>query len=219
MELLSIGTLLAYTMVAISVLLSRYQPGVKSVYENNATETKDRTAKWLLNLCTKSDEPQHDSALDVSHTAAYQLITHEGEPSNDNDDDAKTERNDKAALCINLSVFSLVAGIAFLAIVLTFCFERISSGEWWAITLVVLSSGMTVVSLVAIQLQPRNSATFPFMVPGVPFVPAITIFINAVLMANLQWMTYVRFGIWMTLGKIRCLITPLNVKASIAAPK
>ncbi|KAJ7379561.1 High affinity cationic amino acid transporter 1 [Desmophyllum pertusum] len=38
------------------------------------------------------------------------------------------------------------------------------------------------------------------MVPGVPYIPAITIFINAVLMANLNWMTYVRFGVWMILG-------------------
>lgn len=38
------------------------------------------------------------------------------------------------------------------------------------------------------------------MVPGVPYISALTIFINVLLMANLQWMTYVRFGVWMILG-------------------
>ncbi|KAJ7379566.1 Cationic amino acid transporter 4 [Desmophyllum pertusum] len=154
-ELLSIGTLLAYTMVAISVL-----------------------------------------------TAAYQPITDEEKPLNDNDDDFKREANESTAFCVKLSVFFLVAGIAGLAVVLTYSFEYIAKGEWWAIFLICLFSGTIIVSLVAIQLQPRNSATFPFMVPGVPYIPAITIFINAVLMANLHWTTYVRFGVWMILGFI-----------------
>ncbi|KAJ7379569.1 hypothetical protein OS493_013961 [Desmophyllum pertusum] len=201
-ELLSIGTLLAYTMVAISVLVSRYQPGVQSVYANSASETSTRTGQWILNLCTKSNEPQHDSTLQISQTAAYQPITDEEKPLNDNDDDFKREANESTAFCVKLSVFFLVAGIAGLAVFLTYCFERISEGEWWAVFLICVFSGTIVVSLVAIQLQPRNSATFPFMVPGVPYIPAITIFINAVLMANLHWTTYVRFGVWMILGFI-----------------
>ncbi|KAJ7379567.1 hypothetical protein OS493_013959 [Desmophyllum pertusum] len=210
-ELLSIGTLLAYTMVAISVLVSRYQPGVQSVYENSASETRARTGKWLLNLCSKSDEPEHDSTLQISQTAAYQPITDEEKPLNGNDDNFKREANERTAFCVKLSVFLLVAGSVCLAVVLTYSFERISEGEWWAIFLICLFSGTIVVSLVAIQLQPRNSATFPFMVPGVPYIPAITIFINAVLLVNLNWMTYVRFGVWMILGEMFYLCSDLIV--------
>lgn len=200
MELLSIGTLLAYTMVAISVLVSRYQPGVQSVYEDTASEARSRTGKWLLNLCSKSDEPGHDSAVDVSRTAAYKPITDEDESPHDDQEGSKREANESTSFCVKLSVFFLVAGIACLALVLTYSLDSISDGEWWAIFLVCLSSGTIVVSLLAIQLQPRNCASFPFMVPGVPYIPATTIFINAVLMANLEWMTYVRFGVWMVLG-------------------
>lgn len=188
-------------MVAISVLVSRYQPGVQSVYANAADETRARTGKWLLNLCSKSDEPEEDSALEVSRTAAYQPITNEKEPLDDDQEGPKREANERTAFCVKMSVFCLVTGIACLALVLTYSFDNISEGVWWAIFLVCLSAGTIIVSLVAIQLKPRNSATFPFMVPGVPYIPAITIFINAVLMANLQWMTYVRFGVWMALGE------------------
>jgi len=203
-ELLSIGTLLAYTMVAISALVSRYEPGVQSVYDNTADDSRARTANWLLNLCSKSDQPEnHDATLDVSQTTAYRpIIEKTEEPSNDDRKDCKREANKNTSFCVKLSVFCLVAGIACLAMVLTRSFDRISEGVWWALFLICLSSGTIVVSLLAIQLQPRNSATFPFMVSGIPYLSAITIFINAVLIANLQWMTYLRFGVWMTLGFI-----------------
>lgn len=192
-------------MVAISALVSRYEPGVQSVYDNTADDSRARTANWLLNLCSKSDQPEnHDATLDVSQTTAYRpIIEKTEEPSNDDRKDCKREANKNTSFCVKLSVFCLVAGIACLAMVLTRSVDRISEGVWWALFLICLSSGTIVVSLLAIQLQPRNSATFPFMVSGIPYLSAITIFINAVLIANLQWMTYLRFGVWMTLGKLR----------------
>lgn len=192
-------------MVAISALVSRYEPGVQSVYDDTADVSRDRTTKWLLNLCSKPDQPEnYESTLDVSQRTAYQpIIETTEEPSNRDRKDSKREANESTSFCVKLSVFCLVAGIAWLVIVLTTCFDRISEGVWWAIFLICLSSGTIIVSLLAIQLQPRNSATFPFMVPGIPYVSAITIFINAVLIANLHWMTYLRFGVWMTLGKFR----------------
>ena len=192
-------------MVAISALVSRYEPGVQSVYDYTADDSRARTAHWLLNLCSKSDQPDnHDATLGVSQTTAYQPIVEETEePSNDDRKGSKREANESTSFCVKLSVLGLVAGIAFLVIVLTTSFEPISEGVWWAIFLICLSSGTIVVSLIAIHLQPRNSATFPFMVPGIPYISAITIFINAALIANLQWMTYLRFGVWMTLGKLR----------------
>lgn len=204
-ELLSIGTLLAYTMVAISALVSRYEPGVQSVYDNTADDSRARTANWLLNLCSKSDQLEnHDATLGVSQTTAYQPIMEETEElSNDHKDSKRSRKaNESTSFCVKLSVMGLVAGIACLVIILTKSLDHISEGVWWAIFLICLSSGTIVVSLIAIQLQPRNSATFPFMVPGIPYISAVTIFINAALIANLQWMTYLRFGVWMTLGFI-----------------
>ena len=203
-------------MVAISAVVSRYEPGVQSVYDNTADDSRAKTTNWLLNLCSKSDQPEnHDATLGVSLTTAYQPIIDETEaPSNDYRKDAKREANESTSFCVKLSVFGLVAGIACLVIVLTYSFDRISAGVWWAIFLICLSSGIIVISLIAIQLQPRNSATFPFMVPGMPYISAITIFINVALIANLQWMTYLRFGVWMTLGKLQDTYTLLFSAAS-----
>lgn len=204
MELLSIGTLLAYAMVTICVLVSRYETGVQSVDENGIMGTKARTRKWLESLSLTSDiSEDHSYAM-----ATYQSITtRENTPNEDSGERVKAKAIPGSVCFYKVSVFCLVAGITGLVVVLSSAFDYIIKPEWWAVFLVCLFSGTAVVSLVSLQLQPQNNATFSFMVPGVPYIPAISIFINVLLMANLQWMTYARFGAWMAVGKYACLRT------------
>ena len=187
-ELQAIGTLVAYTKVTISVLVSRFQLGVQSVSGNEIKRTNMTRflQKMLSNL---NDKPSDQSRI------KYQLV--EGEGSSKHPVPKVTE---KTASRAELGVFFLVISLAALAITLILLFEDLYKGNWWAIFLISLFSGATAVSLFIIQLQPRNSATFPFMVPGVPYIPALTIFINAVLMVNLKKMTYLRLGAWMIIG-------------------
>ena len=187
-ELQAIGTLVAYTKVTISVLVSRFQLGVQSVSGNEIKRTNMTRflQKMLSNL---NDKPSDQSRI------KYQLV--EGEGSSKHPVPKVTE---KTASRAELGVFFLVISLAALAITLILLFEDLYKGNWWVIFLITLFSGATAVSLFIIQLQPRNSATFPFMVPGVPCIPALTIFINAVLMVNLKKMTYLRLGVWMIIG-------------------
>lgn len=52
-----------------------------------------------------------------------------------------------------------------------------------------------------ICLQPREPVIKTFRVPIVPLLPAISVFINIYLMLQLDVMTWIRFGIWMLIGK------------------
>ena len=193
MQLLSIGTLVAYTKVSISVLVSRFQSGVQSVPENDEGNTN--ITQWLHKMFSKAKGKESDPS-----SIAYQRVPDE-EDTSGLPAAPGAEVTEATTFRAELAVFFLVIFLAALALILSNFYQDVFiKGEWWAIFLVTLFSGAIVFQLFVIQLQPRNCATFPFMVPGVPYISALTIFINALLMANLQWMTYVRFGVWMILG-------------------
>lgn len=205
MELLAIGTLVAYTKVTISVLVSRYQPGVQSVHVN--PDRKTNITEWLQKLLTSvkgNSQPR----------VAYRPIINEEDsksPSNSSDssdsqDPSHSLATEGTASRAELAMCLLVVGMVALAVTSTYLINDIQRGEWFAIFLVCLFAGIIIVSLVTIQLQPKNPATFPFMVPCVPYIPALTIFINIVLLANLQKLTYIRFGMWMVLGQFNSLL-------------
>ena len=195
MELLSIGTLLAYTMVTISVLVTRYQPDVESVYDNSLGEKKAITIKWLQSMCLTYTGQQEDSNVEVP------LISGEKETVRKNDRGSKKVPTQSTVSRVKLSVFFMVAGITAIIVILSTAFEQISKMEWWIMLLICLFSGITFISFVAILLQPKNTATFPFMVPGVPYIPTVSIFLNVLLITNLHWITFARFGVWMVFGK------------------
>ena len=192
--MLSIGTLVAYTMVAIAVLVTRYTPGVQSVtLEKNGTSEK--TAKWLKTICCRPGETEgKDGGLpDVS----YQQVE-----SNDGDELSEERQPDETtSFRVRVATFFLTLSITALTISLTSSYSYWVQGDAWAILLCCIFGLMIVASLMFIIRQPKNSATFPFMVPGVPIIPAITIFFNILLVVTLDHWTYIRFGVWMILGK------------------
>lgn len=186
-------------MVALCVLVSRYKPGVQNDEHQvqGESERKVRTRKWLESFGENS-KTSEDRSREVKET--YQTMT-KGQRNPD-------EKGPNYKFKISLS--SLVLGIIGLAFVLSFAFRYLSHLDWWAIFLVCLFAGTIVASLIALQLQPQNSDTFSFMVPGVPYIPALSIFIDVLLIANLHWMTFARFGIWMAIGEYCCYIRELK---------
>ncbi|XP_053954407.1 cationic amino acid transporter 2 isoform X1 [Anastrepha ludens] len=54
--------------------------------------------------------------------------------------------------------------------------------------------------LFIISRQPRSSTQLAFKVPLVPWLPGLSIFINVYLMVRLDVMTWVRFGVWIVIG-------------------
>ena len=189
--MLSIGTLMAYTMVVIAVLVTRYTPGVESVTLEN--DGSDKTTKtWMKTLCCSSDET--DDRADISYRQV-QNIDEETRSS-------KEEPDEKTSTRARVGVFTLTLSITAFLICLTRTYSYLGRAEAWAI-LLCCSFGLPIVaSLMYIIRQPKNSAKFPFTVPGVPFVPAIAIFFNVLLIVNLNPWTYIRFSVWTALGEL-----------------
>ena len=197
-EMLSIGTLVAYTMVAIAVLVTRYTPGVQSV-TTDKDNTKESTSKWLQSICCRpgDTEGQDDLIPDVSYHQVQE---------NDEDSSIDSQQPDEqTSFRVRVATFLLTLSITAFTVCLTRAYIHLVRGEAWAVFLCCIFGLMIVVSLMYIIRQPRNSATFPFMVPGVPIIPALTIFFNVLLLVMLNQWTYIRFSVWMALGELTCV--------------
>lgn len=192
--MLSIGTIVAYTMVAISVLTSRYTPGVQSVTLQSESSRK-KTRRWLESVCCQKLPAEGKD--EVSPKLSYQQVATNEESSLD----ASNKPDEKTSFRARIGTFMLTLSITGMVICLTRAGTQLVRGEAWAVLLCCIFGIMIVISLVYIMRQPKNSATFPFMVPGVPIIPAITIFFNVLLIVMLNHWTYIRFGVWMAVGK------------------
>lgn len=172
-EMMSIGTLQAYTIVSTCVLVLRYQPGGIGI--------------------TLDDEPQ-DKELEGSAPEP---------PKGPTEKSGKIARYSIAFLFLNFFGLS-----AFLIYGMVPLFEV----KPWAIVVAVFLIITFVASIILIAIQPRSRTRLPFKVPLVPFLPLSSMFINIYLMMELSSVTWIRFCIWMTIGKKRssCVLTYLH---------
>ena len=60
---------------------------------------------------------------------------------------------------------------------------------------------LLVAGVVVLVRQPQNCTPLPFKVPCVPAIPLVSLFVNIVLVLKLSPMTWVRFVVWMVIGK------------------
>ncbi|KAM6221022.1 cationic amino acid transporter 2 [Rhynchocyon petersi] len=184
-DMMSIGTLLAYSLVAACVLILRYQPG----FSSEKLEKETALDKETLNSCTcpapksepKPTKPQDQSFLSI-------LISPASLPTK-----------------MSASVVSFLVGfLAFLvlglSVLTTHGVQAIADLEAWSLALLVLLLVLCIAIIITIWRQPQNQQKVAFMVPLLPFLPAFSIFVNIYLMVQLSADTWVRFSIWMALG-------------------
>lgn len=74
--------------------------------------------------------------------------------------------------------------------------------RWWSITLAVVCSLTLIVCTCVMFRQAQNQTRLYFKAPYVPFTPLFSIFINIFLLASLPPAVWIRFSIWLILGKL-----------------
>uniref|UniRef100_A0A8C1IKQ9 Solute carrier family 7 member 1 n=1 Tax=Cyprinus carpio TaxID=7962 RepID=A0A8C1IKQ9_CYPCA len=170
-DLMSIGTLLAYTLVAACVLVLRYQPEQPSVnvqYQRASCQEETEADSINENLCTlsnllspKNEEPSRLSGFTVN-------------------------------ICTS------VLGV----LVCVFCVVAVQGGfQIWALTVLVSLAVVCFIITMLIGRQPESKTKLSFKVPLLPFLPVLSMFINVYLMMQLDAGTWMRFAIWMAIGK------------------
>lgn len=194
-DLMSIGTLLAYSLVAVCVLILRYQPGTLSSssqteklvelvegekvaaggggddsgdeYGVEPEEERPLRERFSAKLlfCPSGKTPTHTSGTIVYATTAVISVL-------------------MTVLCVFLAT-SLTDLLAGRAAVLVPC---------------VILTLLCAVGVVIIWRQPQSKEALTFKVPLLPWLPLFSILVNIYLMMQLGWGTWCRFTVWMVLG-------------------
>ncbi|XP_045772384.1 cationic amino acid transporter 2-like [Maniola jurtina] len=165
-HMMSIGTLLAYSMVASCVLLLRYERS-QSVHHRAAEPLKlslRGVVRQLVNL------DGHTAPTRLSSSMVAVLVTLYG------------------VWCLVMMNSINQHGDAILA------------GEAGPVTTLAIGTVLVVATLCAISRQPVSEKKLAFSVPLVPWLPGVSILINVYLMLNLDYLTWLRFAVWIAAG-------------------
>ncbi|XP_017376001.1 cationic amino acid transporter 3-like [Cebus imitator] len=182
-NLSSIGTLLAYSLVAFSVLVLRYQPD-----QDFSKNEKPKVELVEIRPAPKAKSPERISEAGMPSTLASLWSP------------ASTIPTPRSGRIVYGCAFLLVTVLSMLCLVLAQWPKRLFSGEpiyiTAAVLLLVLTAGLTF----TIWRQPQSNAPLYFKVPLLPVLPLLSISVNVYLMMQLTTETWARFGVWMLIG-------------------
>ncbi|XDV37172.1 hypothetical protein PO909_006822 [Leuciscus waleckii] len=194
-DLMSIGTLLAYTLVAVCVLILRYQPGSLSsrAVDEKPMELQMLEAKGAMADVDSGDEyGQELETTPLKERFSFRMLV---QPIHD-----VPTKNSGIIVYVATGTISVLFTI--LCVVLSVHIQQVGMGNPVSITLVVLLSVLSAVCIVIIWRQPQSKEVISFKVPLLPILPLVSIFVNIYLMMQLNGPTWARFAVWMVLGFI-----------------
>ncbi|NWI94131.1 CTR3 protein, partial [Pitta sordida] len=185
-DLMSIGTLLAYSLVAVCVLILRYQSGqpnspmAMEMLELNGNEEE----RVIMNPTATAASAQKKETLSLT------TLFHP--PS-----DTPTALSGRIVyVCVSV-IATVITGIC---VFLTFGVTALKDANVGFIIALVLLLVALLIPTVIVWRQPQNNTRLNFKVPFLPLLPIFSIFVNILLMVQLSGDTWMRFAIWMVLG-------------------
>ncbi|EDV39281.1 uncharacterized protein Dana_GF25230 [Drosophila ananassae] len=171
-NMMSIGTLLAYSMVASCVLMLRY-------------EVDDRRESRIVSNGRVSNLDQDQPC------ALWRRVF------NLNGQTVPTKQTSRI-VTVSVTLFSLWCMV--FSQILTKFEEDLAGVTSFDVLKLGLGTIPLVLLLLIISRQPTSGVKLSFKVPLVPWLPGISILINIYLMIKLDILTWVRFSIWLAIG-------------------
>ncbi|XP_067851893.1 cationic amino acid transporter 2-like [Heptranchias perlo] len=172
-DMMSIGTLLAYTLVAVCVLILRHRPDFTNKVDIEMNEEKQ------VRQTTKAPKGGFRFS---SLVIPLQLPTQQS--------------SNIVTCCVGL----IVILVCILSGMITYGLESIVAAEIGSIGFLVPVLLLSTVTVFIIWRQPQNQMKASFMVPCLPFLPILSILVNIYLMAQLSVDTWIRLSVWMAIG-------------------
>ncbi|XP_047441543.1 cationic amino acid transporter 2 isoform X2 [Mugil cephalus] len=185
-DMMSIGTLLAYSLVAVCVLILRYQPDITLARQAGKGERD-----YLSSEHGESDLTESESHLNMLKSGGSSLQTVLHPP---------VSPTEQSSSVVNMSICVLVLVVCVVSYLTTYHIGCILDVQVWILAL--LSACLLVFSgcVFMVCRQPQTSKKVSFMVPLLPFLPILSIFVNIYLMVQLSGDTWIRFSVWMAVG-------------------
>ncbi|XP_051486465.1 cationic amino acid transporter 3 [Apus apus] len=187
-DLMSIGTLLAYSLVAVCVLILRYQFG--QLNSSKAMEMLELTGneeeRVVMNPAITAASAQQKETLSLA--MLFNPPT-----------DTPTALSGRIVyICVSV----IATLITVICVVLTLKVTALKEANvGWIVALVLLLVAL-LIPIIIVWRQPQSNVRLNFKVPFLPLLPVFSIFVNILLMVQLSAGTWVRFAIWMALGFI-----------------
>uniref|UniRef100_A0A1A8KQI2 Solute carrier family 7 (Cationic amino acid transporter, y+ system), member 4 n=1 Tax=Nothobranchius kuhntae TaxID=321403 RepID=A0A1A8KQI2_NOTKU len=211
-QFLSIGTLLAYTFVAASVIVLRFQPektNSKSSPSPSPIPSSELSPPTLESqaIAEDSEEPkQYESFSDKLQLVERQKTRERRgvgqlkacwEPYLD-----RLLGNCEPGEVVAFSVMTLIVSSVSLCAVLEFGNKQLQLPVWSFTMLLVIFSIAFIFSLALIWMHEPQKNTKTFQVPFVPLTPGASILFNVFLMMKLSFLTWIRFTVWIAIGLV-----------------
>ncbi|XP_049604516.1 cationic amino acid transporter 2 isoform X2 [Syngnathus scovelli] len=186
-DMMSIGTLLAYSLVAVCVLILRYQPDGALERRREGGCKRD----YLSSEEGESELTESESHLNTlkAEGSILQAVLHP--PASPSEHSSGT---------VNFSICVLVLLVCVISYLTTYHIDAIIGMEVWIFATLSVCLLIFVGCVVMICRQPQTAQKVSFMVPLLPFLPILSIFVNVYLMVQLSGDTWIRFSVWMALG-------------------
>ncbi|KAF7261063.1 hypothetical protein EG68_01538 [Paragonimus skrjabini miyazakii] len=221
-DMMSIGTLLAYSLVAVSVLILRGQNKIigSLTKEDVGDERLEIVGDNVLRVDCSPDEIEMEHPFEVP-SASGSLSSQSMKPSTPRTTCRPSTFKQYLQFCFaspsnqegptpmsewisTTNTYLLLIFVALLNLGLIY-FDLNTEEQGYGyliVTCLTITISAIFIALLCTSLarQPENIAQVSFRVPGVPWLPTLSIFVNLHLMFKMSGNTWIAYTIWMILG-------------------
>lgn len=206
--MVSVGTLLAFTMVAISVLILRYVPPDEVPLPSSLQAAIDSVSLRYSNIIS-TEETDVEISKDGTGVSGEkdQLLPKKGEISAESPLIAKVT----AQAIFNEKQRRTIAGWAIMltcvgALILTYSASNLAIPSYFRLTVCGIGGILLLFGLCVLTSIDQDDARHNFghsggfICPWVPLLPILSILINTYLLLNLGADTWMRVSVWLLIG-------------------
>ncbi|RWS02264.1 Low affinity cationic amino acid transporter 2-like protein, partial [Dinothrombium tinctorium] len=182
-DMMSIGTLLAYSLVALSILILRYQNDKRQDEEQIEMELQPFTyVTQSVEVINQeiSPEPKYFWQFFCSSTLSRPTAM--------------------SAKISNILIFMICLLVIAFVSFLHFMENELFKLEKYAIVLALTLLLLLIAAMILLQRLPQARCELSFKVPCLPFFPVLSMFFNIYLMTKLDPLTWFRFIVWLIIG-------------------